>query len=159
MHIASGSRSFSKSTNCFPASYVVHVGSSVRIFFRMTYCLITQPQNMPAGSGHDAAVRGYFGAVGLACAFGLSAVLDTQFSLRLGRLQLHVRASIASAVYRCTAYTLAAAAFIAAAVVVVVVVGLCSLLQLLIFRPYSSHCCCYRRRCCICNLYDACRQQ
>ncbi|CAM9097657.1 unnamed protein product, partial [Laminaria digitata] len=44
--------------------------------------------------------RGYFGAAGLAAAFALSAILDTQFSLRVGRLQLHVRAAIVSAVYR-----------------------------------------------------------
>lgn len=45
-------------------------------------------------------MKGYLGAAGLVCAFSLSAILDTQFSLGLGRLQLHVRASIVSAVYR-----------------------------------------------------------
>ncbi|CAM9676299.1 unnamed protein product, partial [Hapterophycus canaliculatus] len=53
------------------------------------------------GSDRAAAARkGYLGATGLACAFAFSAVLDTQFSLGLGRLQLHVRAAIVSAVYR-----------------------------------------------------------
>ncbi|CAM9529906.1 unnamed protein product [Ectocarpus sp. 4 AP-2014] len=60
-----------------------------------------QDASQSEGSSSTAAARkGYLGAVGLACAFGLSAVLDTQFSLGLGRLQLHVRASIVSAVYR-----------------------------------------------------------
>lgn len=59
------------------------------------------PPNPSPGSSRTATERGYLGAAGLATAFALSAVLDTQFSLRVGRLQLHVRASIASAVYRC----------------------------------------------------------
>lgn len=44
--------------------------------------------------------KGYLGAAGLVVCYALSAVLDTQFCLRLGRLQLHVRASIVTAVYR-----------------------------------------------------------
>ncbi|CAN0559357.1 unnamed protein product, partial [Ectocarpus sp. 12 AP-2014] len=60
-----------------------------------------QDASQSQGSSSAAAARkGYQGAAGLACAFGLSAILDTQFSLGLGRLQLHVRASIVSAVYR-----------------------------------------------------------
>ena len=56
--------------------------------------------NPSSGGSSKATERGYFGAAGLATAFALSAILDTQFSLRVGRLQLHVRAAIVSAVYR-----------------------------------------------------------
>lgn len=56
--------------------------------------------NPSPGRSSKATERGYFGAAGLAAAFALSAILDTQFSLRVGRLQLHVRAAIVSAVYR-----------------------------------------------------------
>lgn len=53
------------------------------------------------GDTKRATTMGYLGAAGLALTFSLSAILDTQFSLRLGRLQLHVRSSIVPAVYRC----------------------------------------------------------
>lgn len=91
-------------------------------------------QKMAVGSRHDAAVRGYLGAAGLACAFALNAILDTQFSLRLGRLQLHVRASIVSVVYRCAAHPFSCLCCLSFSADVSVVLLLLSSLLLLLLK-------------------------
>lgn len=89
------------------AAVLIHVCSHMSTIQNFASCVtsacvvVSRGLSVVKGSRQAAAVKGYLGAAGLVCAFGLSAIADTQFSLGLGRLQLHVRASIVSAVYRC----------------------------------------------------------
>lgn len=77
-----------------------HLYVAVRWDRTCAFSLLLLYQNKHQNEAAAATTRGYLGAAGLIVCYALSAVLDTQFNLRLARLQLHIRASLVAAVYR-----------------------------------------------------------